>query len=71
MSPFPRQHPAGEENCLNQMLQEHKAEKRERKGVNITKQEYSANASVQEKAPFAEHQCYTGQNPPAHMMCGC
>lgn len=38
------------------------------KGDNITKQEYSASAPFQEEAPFAEHQCYMGQKPPAHMM---
>lgn len=50
-----------------QILQEHKGEW---KGVSITKQEYSANAPFQEEVPFAEHQCYMGQKPPAHMMCG-
>lgn len=67
MPSFSRQPPGvAEENCLVQILQEHKAEQKEWKGVNITKQEYSANAPFQEEAPFAEG---GREKPPAHMMC--
>lgn len=61
---------AGEEHSLAQILQERKAEQKEWKTVNISKQQYSANAPFQEEAPFAEHQHYMGQKSPARMTCG-